>query len=48
MHLDTAANLPPATLVARVNDGLPADIHVIDADRVPPRFHARLVGSRTA
>ena len=40
-HLDTSANLPPATLIARVNDALPADINVIDAERVPPRFHAR-------
>ena len=40
-HLDTAATLPPATLVARLNDALPADINVIDAERVPPRFHAR-------
>ena len=41
VHLDTAATLPPATLVARVNDALPADINVLDAERVPPRFHAR-------
>lgn len=40
-HLDTAATLPPATLVTRINERLPADINVIDADRVPPRFHAR-------
>ena len=40
-HLDTAANLPPATLVARINDALPADINVLDAERVSPRFHAR-------
>lgn len=40
-HLDTAATLPPATLVARVNDALPADINVLSAERVPPRFHAR-------
>ena len=40
-HLDTAATLPPATLVARVNDALPPDITVLDAERVPPRFHAR-------
>jgi tRNA pseudouridine38-40 synthase len=40
-HLDTAANLPPATLVGRVNDGLPADINVLTAERVSPRFHAR-------
>jgi tRNA pseudouridine38-40 synthase len=40
-HLDTAATLPPATLVARLNDALPADINVLEAERVPPRFHAR-------
>src|SRR6188508_3852501 len=40
-HLDTAANLPPATLVARINDALPADINVLEAERVSPRFHAR-------
>src|SRR6185295_12034913 len=40
-HLDTAATLPPATLIARVNDALPADINVLAAERVPPRFHAR-------
>jgi len=40
-HLDTAANLPPATLVARINEALPVDINVIDAERVSPRFHAR-------
>jgi tRNA pseudouridine38-40 synthase len=41
MHLDTGVRLPPATLVARVNDGLPHDIVVRDAEQVPPRFHAR-------
>ena len=40
-HVDTAVTLPPATLVARVNDALPADINVLAAERVPPRFHAR-------
>ncbi|HXT71441.1 MAG TPA: tRNA pseudouridine(38-40) synthase TruA [Vicinamibacterales bacterium] len=40
-HVDTAATLPPATLVARLNDALPADINVLDAERVAPRFHAR-------
>jgi tRNA pseudouridine38-40 synthase len=40
-HLDTAATLPPAAIVARVNDALPADINVLAAERVPPRFHAR-------
>jgi len=40
-HLDTRATLPPATLVARINDALPADINILSAERVPPRFHAR-------
>jgi tRNA pseudouridine38-40 synthase len=40
-HVDTAATLPPATLAARLNDALPADINVLDAERVSPRFHAR-------
>ena len=40
-HVDTAATLPPATLVARVNDALPADINVLSAERASPRFHAR-------
>jgi tRNA pseudouridine38-40 synthase len=40
-HADLARELPPATLVARVNDELPADINVLHAERVPPRFHAR-------
>jgi tRNA pseudouridine38-40 synthase len=40
-HVDTAATLPPGTLVSRVNDGLPSDINVLAAERVPPRFHAR-------
>ena len=40
-HLDTAATLPPATLLERVNNALPPDINVLDVDRVAPRFHAR-------
>jgi tRNA pseudouridine38-40 synthase len=40
-HVDTAVTLPPATLVMRVNDALPADINVLSAERVPARFHAR-------
>jgi tRNA pseudouridine38-40 synthase len=40
-HADLAVTLPPATLVARVNDALPVDINVIAAERVSPRFHAR-------
>jgi tRNA pseudouridine38-40 synthase len=41
VHVDTAATLPPAPLVARLNDALPADINVLSAERVSPRFHAR-------
>lgn len=41
VHLDIGRPLPPETLVARVNDALPSDINVLDALRVPPRFHAR-------
>ncbi|HEX5069258.1 MAG TPA: tRNA pseudouridine(38-40) synthase TruA [Vicinamibacterales bacterium] len=40
-HLDTKTTLPPATLLARVNDALPADINILSVERVPPRFHAR-------
>jgi len=40
-HADLAVTLPPETLVARVNDALPADINVLAAERVSPRFHAR-------
>ena len=40
-HLDVATNLPPASLVARVNDELPADINILSAVVVPHRFHAR-------
>jgi len=40
-HLDLPSPMPPATIVDRVNTSLPADINVLDAERVPPRFHAR-------
>jgi tRNA pseudouridine38-40 synthase len=40
-HLDVATSLPPATLVSRMNEELPADINVLDAVIVPHRFHAR-------
>src|SRR5262245_47984909 len=40
-HADLVEALPPATLVARVNDALPHDINLIAAERVAPRFHAR-------
>jgi tRNA pseudouridine38-40 synthase len=40
-HIDLPMTLAPDTLVMRLNDALPADINVLDAERVPPRFHAR-------
>jgi tRNA pseudouridine38-40 synthase len=40
-HLDVYTSLPPRTLRDRVNDLLPADIHVNEAVNVPHRFHAR-------
>jgi len=40
-HLDVSTNLPPDTLVRRLNDELPADINVLSAAIVPHRFHAR-------
>lgn len=40
-HLDVSTNLPPETLRRRLNDELPADIHILAAATVPHRFHAR-------
>ncbi len=40
-HLDVSTNLPPATLLARLNEELPADINLLSAIVVPHRFHAR-------
>ena len=40
-HLDVATTLPPATLLARLNEALPADINVLDVRTVGHRFHAR-------
>jgi tRNA pseudouridine38-40 synthase len=40
-HLDVGTPLPPATLAARLNDALPADIHVRSVEIAPHRFHAR-------
>ena len=40
-HIDLAQTLPPETLIARLNEALPHDINVLDAERVSPRFHAR-------
>jgi tRNA pseudouridine38-40 synthase len=40
-HLDVRTSLDPGHLVWRINDELPADISILDARRVPHRFHAR-------
>jgi tRNA pseudouridine38-40 synthase len=40
-HLELYTNLAPEPLRRRINDELPADIHIISIDKVPHRFHAR-------
>jgi tRNA pseudouridine38-40 synthase len=40
-HLDVYTTLAPEPLRHRINDTLPADIHVRAIDKVPHRFHAR-------
>jgi tRNA pseudouridine38-40 synthase len=40
-HLDVVTSLPPESLRRRINDELPADIHVLRIEPVPHRFHAR-------
>ena len=40
-HLDVRKALPAETLRRGINDGLPADIHILSVDSVPHRFHAR-------
>lgn len=40
-HLEIASTLPPEQLRRRINDTLPADIHVLAIATAPPRFHAR-------
>lgn len=40
-HLDVRKSVPAETLRRGINDGLPADIHVLAVDSVPHRFHAR-------
>jgi tRNA pseudouridine38-40 synthase len=40
-HLELYTALAPEVLRRRVNDELPSDIHIIRADKVPHRFHAR-------
>jgi tRNA pseudouridine38-40 synthase len=40
-HLDVRKPLPAESLRRGINDGLPADIHILAVDTVPHRFHAR-------
>lgn len=40
-HLDLRKALPAESLRRGINDGLPADIHILSVDSVPARFHAR-------
>src|SRR5439155_19109633 len=40
-HLDLYTDLPPNTLLSRLNAALPSDIHIRRIDRAPHRFHAR-------
>ena len=40
-HLELYTNLAPEPLRRRINDELPADIHIISIDKAPHRFHAR-------
>jgi tRNA pseudouridine38-40 synthase len=40
-HLDLETRTTPEALRRALNDELPADIHVLSAEKVPRRFHAR-------
>src|SRR4051812_2793919 len=40
-HLDVATPLPAESIRRRINDELPADIHILAASVAPHRFHAR-------
>ncbi len=40
-HLDVRSSLPAESLRRRINDELPADINILQAEQVPHRFHAR-------
>ncbi len=40
-HLDLYTSVAPEQLRRKLNDELPADIHIIAIDTVPHRFHAR-------
>lgn len=40
-HLDIRTTIPPETLCRRINDELPADINILDVEKVRHKFHAR-------
>lgn len=40
-HLELYTDLPPESLRRKLNDELPADVHIRTASKVPHRFHAR-------
>ena len=40
-HLDLYTDLAPEVLRRRINDQLPADIHIRSAEKAPHKFHAR-------
>lgn len=40
-HLDVRKPMPAESIRRGINDGLPADIHILAVDTVPHRFHAR-------
>jgi tRNA pseudouridine38-40 synthase len=40
-HLEAETMLAPEILRRKINDELPADINVLEAEKAPPRFHAR-------
>ena len=40
-HLELYTNLQPEPLRRRLNDELPADIHILAIEKAPHRFHAR-------
>jgi tRNA pseudouridine38-40 synthase len=40
-HLELYTDLPPESLRRKINDELPADIHIRAIEKAPHRFHAR-------
>ncbi|MFM8178678.1 MAG: tRNA pseudouridine(38-40) synthase TruA, partial [Candidatus Kapaibacterium sp.] len=40
-HLDVQTMLAPHVIRMKLNDLLPADVHVLEVEKAGPRFHAR-------